>query len=107
MRHLAVLLLGVALATPSLVFAEHPPATQANAALKTVNLPVKGMACQQMCGTRVTKALRAIDGVERVVVSAADNNARITYAEAKVKPERFVAVVKELGFEPGAPVQET
>ncbi len=106
MRHLSAVLLGVALATPSFVFAEKPFAAQAQATVKTVNLPVKGMACQQMCGTRVSKALKAIDGVERVVVSAAEGNARITYAEAKVKPERFAAVVKELGFETGDPVQE-
>ena len=106
MRQLSAILLGVALATPGSVFAEKPPATQAQATFKTVNLPVKGMACQKMCGTRLTKALKAIDGVECVVVSAAEGYARITYAEAKVKPNRFIAVVKEQGFEPGAPVQE-
>ena len=106
MRHLSAIFLGVALATPGSVFAEKPPTTQAQATFKTVSLPVKGMACQQMCGTRLTKALKAIDGIERVVVSAAKGNARITYAEAKVNPERFIAVVKEQGFEPGAPVQE-
>lgn len=106
MRHLSAILLGVALATPGSVSAEKPPASQAQANSKTVNLPVKGMACQQMCGTRLTKALKAIDGVERVVVSAAEGNARITYAEARVKPERFTAVIKEQGFEPGAPAQE-
>ena len=106
MRQLSAILLGVALATPGSVFAEKPPATQAQATFKTVNLPVKGMACQQMCGTRLTKALKAIDGVERVVVSAVEGYARITYAEAKVKPNRFIAVVKDQGFEPGAPIQE-
>ena len=98
MRHLSAILFGVALATPGSLFAEKPPATQAEAALKTVKLPVPGMACQQMCGTRLTTALKAI--------SAAEGNARITYAEAKVKPERFRSVVKEQGFEPGAPVLE-
>ncbi len=106
MRHLSAILLGVALATPGSVLAEKPPASQPQANLKTMSLPVKGMACQQMCGTRVSKALKAIDGVERVVVSAAEGKASITYAEAKVKPERFAAVVKELGFETGDPVQE-
>ena len=106
MRQLSAILLGVALATPGSVFAEKTPATQAQATFKTVNLPVNGMACQQMCGTRLTKALKAIDGVERVVVSAAEDNSRITYAEAKVKLERFIAVVKEQGFEPGAPTQK-
>ena len=106
MRHLSAILFGVALAAPGSLFAEKPPATQAEAALKTVKLPVQGMACQQMCGTRLTTALKAISGVERVVVSAAEGNARITYAEAKVKPERFLSVVKEQGFEPGAPVLE-
>ena len=70
---------------------------------RTVNIPVKGMACREMCGTRVTKALTAIDGVERVLVSAAEGNARVTYIEAKVTPERLAAAVNKLGFEGGAP----
>lgn len=106
MRHLTAILFGVALATPGSLFAENPPATQAEAALKTVKLPVPGMTCQQMCGTRLAKTFKAISGLERVVVSAAEGNARITYAEAKVTPERFLSLVKEQGFEPGAPVLE-
>ena len=70
---------------------------------KTVTIPIKGMACQQMCGTRVAKTLKAIDGVEKVTVSAAEGNARVTYVEAKVKPEHLAAAVTKLGFEAGSP----
>lgn len=72
----------------------------------TVTIPVKGMACQEMCGTRVSKALQAIEGVERVVVSAAGGHARVTYVEAKVTPERLIAAVNKLGFAAGAPKVE-
>lgn len=72
----------------------------------TVMIPVKGMACQEMCGTRVMKALKTIDGVEQVAVSAAEGHARVTYVEAKVTPERLVAAVNKLGFEAGAPKVE-
>jgi len=95
-----------AAAPPAATAESQTTGAEAKANTTTVNIPVKGMACQEMCGTRLTKALKAIEGVERVVVSAAEGNARITYAKTKVKPERFTAVVKEQGFEPGAPVQE-
>ncbi|MBN9657158.1 MAG: heavy-metal-associated domain-containing protein [Acidobacteria bacterium] len=100
----ALALFGMTAAAPTVATAEsQTTGAEAKAKTTTVNIPVKGMACQQMCGTRVHKALKAIDGVETVVVSAAENNARITYVEGKVGPERFVEVVKELGFEAGAP----
>lgn len=69
----------------------------------TVTIPIKGMACQQMCGTRVANTLKAIDGVENVTVSAAEGNARVTYVEAKVKPEHLATAVTKLGFEAGSP----
>ena len=72
----------------------------------TVTIPVKGMACQEMCGTRVTKALQAIDGTEHVVVSAEEGNARVTYVTTKVTPERLLETINNLGFEAGAPKVE-
>jgi len=80
------------------------PAVKARAI--TVTIPIKGMACQTMCGTRVTKALQALDGVEHVVVSAEEGNAHLTYVTAKVTPERLVATINNLGFEAGAPKVE-
>ena len=38
-----------------------------------------------MCGTRIVKTVKAIDGVEKVAVSAAEGKAQVTYVEAKVK----------------------
>lgn len=89
-------LLGIAIASD-------PAAKPKRAA---VMIPVKGMACQEMCGTRVTKALKAIDGVEAVAVSAAEGTARVTYDAAKVTAERLAAVVNKVGFETGAPKVE-
>lgn len=70
---------------------------------KTVVIPIKGMACQEMCGTKVLRTLKAIDGVAKVDVSAASGNARVTYVEAKVKPDQLVAAIKKLGFEATPP----
>jgi hypothetical protein len=63
MGKLHAVLLGVALATPFLVRAEQPLAAQAQAALKTVSIPVKGM-IGSACAARVTKTLSAIEGVK-------------------------------------------
>lgn len=72
----------------------------------TATIPVKGMACQEMCGTRVMKALKAIDGVEQVIIRAAEGRARVTYSAANVTPERLAAIINKLGFETGAPKVE-
>lgn len=105
MRKLYVVLLGAALAAPVLVRAEQPPAAQAQAALKTVSIPIKGMACSA-CAARVTKTLSAIEGVKSVEVSQPKGSARVSYVEAKVSPEQLREAVNKLGFEAGSPREE-
>ena len=101
MRRLDVILLGVALATPTFILAQpQPPAAQAKSSLKTVNIPIKGMACG-ICAARVTKTLSAIEGVKTVEVSQPKGNAHVSYEAAKVSPKELRAAVTKLGFEAG------
>lgn len=80
------------------------PARQpAKASIKIVTIPIEGMVCQEMCGTLVAKTLKAVDGVQDVIVSAAGKNARVIYVQAKVKPQRFVEEINRLGFKAGSP----
>jgi len=105
MRRLHAILLGVALATPVLVFAEKPQVVQAQSALTTVSIPVKGMACGS-CAARVKKTLSAIDGVKSVEVSQPNGSASVRYVAAKVSGEQLRDAVKRLGFEAGMPVPQ-
>ncbi len=99
---LHVILFGVALATPTLILSEQPPATQADSALKSVNIPIKGMLCSA-CAARVTKTLSGIGGVESVQVNQPKGSAHVIYEATKVSPEEMRAAINKLGFEAGVP----
>lgn len=75
----------------------------AKPSVETVTILIEGMVCQEMCGTLVTKTLKAVDGVQDIVVTAAGKKARVTYIQAKVKPQRFVEEINKLGFKAGSP----
>lgn len=89
----------VAIPMPQTDVARQP----AEASIKTVTIPIEGMVCQEMCGSLVAKTLKAVDGVREVVVTAAGKNARVTYVQAKVAPQRFVEEINKLGFKAGSP----
>lgn len=101
------LMIGASLVFALVVFASPGTPAAGNVAekpkTKTVVIPIKGMACQEMCGTKVLRTLTAIDGVAKVSVSAASGTARVTYVEAKVKPDQLVDAIKKLGFEATTP----
>lgn len=98
----AMTLFGIATTSPPVASAQATSDSAVKPKTNTVTIPIKGMACQQMCGTRVARTLKAIDGVENVTLSAAEGNARVTYVEAKVKPEHLTAAVTKLGFDAGS-----
>lgn len=70
--------------------------------LKTVVIPVEEMACIA-CAASVKRALKSIDGVSEVEVNLEQRVARVTYAPAKVAPDRFVAAINKLGYRAGTP----
>lgn len=86
-----------------LVAATGPAAGETNET--TVTIPVEGMACF-LCAARVRSAVRALQGVLAVEVSAASGTARIRYAPGQVSLERIVAAIHETGFKPGVPAVE-
>ena len=71
-------------------------------ALKTVVIPVEGMACVA-CAASVKRALKAIDGVSEVEVNLEKRSARVTYAAGKVTAERLAAAINRLGYRAGTP----
>jgi copper chaperone CopZ len=70
--------------------------------LKTVIIPVEGMACIA-CAASVKRALKAIDGVSEVEVNLERRTAQVTYASGNVAPDRLVEVINRLGYRAGAP----
>ncbi|HKE56696.1 MAG TPA: heavy-metal-associated domain-containing protein [Pyrinomonadaceae bacterium] len=73
-------------------------AASALAATKTTTIHVKGMHCK-MCSASVTKALKAVDGVQNVDVSWEKGTAIVDYDDQKVTEERLREVVNSTGFQ--------
>ncbi|WP_372595379.1 sulfite exporter TauE/SafE family protein [Actinotalea sp.] len=67
--------------------------------MPVVDLPVKGMTCQA-CEVRVTKALRAVPGVQRVTVSVRSGVARV-HTTTSVPRGRLDQAIVRAGYEPG------
>ena len=67
----------------------------ANANRATVKLGVEGMMCTKSCTPQVEAALRAVHGVEEVVVSLAEKSARVT--GRGMRTEDLVAAVNATG----------
>lgn len=87
----------------SVLAAETPSAVSAREAdLKTVIIPVEGMACIA-CAATVRRAIKSLDGVSHVEVSLEKRTAQVTYAAGKLSPDRIVAAVNKLGYRAGTP----
>lgn len=65
--------------------------------MQTEQLTVTGMTCGG-CSSKVTKALRAGDGVDNVIVSLSDANATVQYDEKLTSPEQLKSAIKEAGY---------
>ena len=72
-------------------------ALSALAVTKTSTIKVDGMKCEK-CSASVTKALKAVDGVEKVDVSSAKGVAIVEYDDQKVTEERLREVINSTGF---------
>ena len=72
-------------------------AVSAYATTKTTTIHVQGMHCK-MCSASVTKALKAVDGVEKVDVSFEKGTAIVAYDDQKVTEERLREVINSTGF---------
>jgi len=81
------------------VFGSLPPAAEkqlANGLSRTV-ISVDGLSCVA-CEIPVRHALRRIDGVKAISVSAATKTATVEYEPAKTNPEQLVAAINSTGY---------
>ena len=65
--------------------------------MQTEKLTVTGMTCGG-CTSSVTKALKAVNGVDDVIVSLATGQATVQYNENLTSPEQLKSAVKEAGY---------
>jgi len=71
-------------------------------ALKTIVIPVEGMACV-VCAATVKKTVKSLAGVSRVEVSLEKRAAQVTYAPDKLSPDRIITTIDKLGYKAGSP----
>jgi len=102
-----VLVLGfTALNISRYVFASEPDTAQAETelsnGLRRIVVSVEGLSCVT-CEIPVRHALRKIDGVKSVAVSAATKTATVEYEPAKTNPEQLVATINATGYRASLP----
>lgn len=96
--------LAFAFATPAMAcpmadaaaYTEAAQAVQASAGAKAT-FKVEGMSCGD-CSTKVTAALKAIDGVEAVAVDYQTGEAQIAFDAGKTDAEKLLAAIQSTGF---------
>ncbi|HXF82899.1 MAG TPA: heavy metal translocating P-type ATPase [bacterium] len=66
--------------------------------VKRLDLPVEGMSCAS-CVLKVETGLKGTAGVQDVAVNFAAQRAVVAYDPARVSPDRFIEVVRALGYE--------
>ena len=76
--------------------------TQLANGLNRIVVSVEGLSCVT-CEIPVRHALRRIDGVKSVHVSAATKTATVDYEPAKTNPEQLVAAISSTGFRASLP----
>ena len=88
------------------IFASAPASTQAQMqlanGLNRIIIPVEGMSCAT-CEIPVRHALRRIDGVKAIYVSAATKTATVDYEPEKTNPEQLVAAINSTGYRASLP----
>lgn len=65
--------------------------------MQTETIKVTGMTCGG-CSSSVTKALKAINGVDDVIVSLATGQATVQYDETLTSPEQLKSAIKDAGY---------
>ncbi len=96
--------LAFAFATPAMAcpmadaaaYAEAAKTVQASAGAKAT-FKVEGMSCGD-CSTKVTEALKAIDGVEAVAVDYQTGEAQIAFDAEKTDADKLLAAIKATGY---------
>jgi copper chaperone len=68
-----------------------------NFTMQTEQIKVTGMTCGG-CSSKVTKALRAVNGVDNVIVSLSDANATVQYDEKLTSPKQLKSAIQGAGY---------
>ena len=86
------------------VFGTVPPVAenQLSNGLSRIVVSVDGLSCVA-CEIPVRHALRRIDGVKAIYVSAATKTATVDYEPAKTNPEQLVAAINSTGYRASLP----
>ena len=86
------------------VFGSVPPSAQGQLAngLSRAVIPVDGLSCVA-CEIPVRHALRKIDGVKTIYVSAATKTATVEYEAAKTNPDQLAAAINSTGYRASLP----
>jgi len=86
------------------VFGGVPPAARDKLSngLSRIVISVDGLSCVA-CEIPVRHALRRIDGVKAIYVSAATKTATVEYEPAKTNPEQLVAAINSTGYRASLP----
>lgn len=71
--------------------------TMTTGAARTLTLGITGMTCGS-CQRRVEDALRALPGVDRVVVDLEPGTAEVRYDPATTSPAAVAAAVRRAGY---------
>ena len=66
--------------------------------METTRIKVGGMTCSG-CVASVTRALRAIEGVDNVDVSLDDGQANVRYDPARVNEVKLRSAIEDAGFD--------
>ncbi len=66
--------------------------------IETIEFPIRGMTCAS-CVNRITRALRKLDGVERVMVDLVRETARVRRDASLVSKASLAAAVGAAGYE--------
>ena len=66
--------------------------------METITIGIKGMTCGG-CVASVQRALKQLDGVEKVDVSLQQQQATVNYAPEQVDPTRLRSAIEGAGFE--------
>jgi Cu+-exporting ATPase len=63
-----------------------------------IDLPVRGMSCSS-CAVNIQKSLSRLEGVEKAEVNFASSKATVIFDPRMVKPEDFVAAIRQSGYD--------
>lgn len=79
-----------------------PTTTPTAATIKTVTIPIDGMACAS-CQGNVRKNLKGMSGVSDVVVSLEHRNATVTFDSVLASTQQLVNKINQIGYTAGKP----